>query len=110
MNISINQTNITSRGKLIPKSAYKGPILKLTKAEQARIKALEENKAKLECEIYGIANYVKIKCKGNISDSLNTKWDILDHRIEQINTLIHEIKTNRLNKQIARQKKLDIKG
>lgn len=110
MNISINQTNIANRGKLTPKSAYKGPILKLTKTEKLRIEALSQKKAELECEMYNLHNYIKYQCHGNVSDNFYDKLDTLNYRVKQVAELIQEIKTNRLNKQIEKQKKLDIKG
>ena len=93
-----NTTFFTAK-KLIPFSQYKGPILKLTKAEKAQIAHLESEIAALECDLYRISNYQKLKLsESQLFSSQSTEMH-LDGMISSLRKMIKEIKANRLRKQ-----------
>lgn len=109
MNINFNN-NIPMMGKkLIPLSEYKGVILKLTPTDKSKIAELTQKKSILDLELYKL-----IQAKRNkktLSDSeefyYDCKIDKLEGFIADCDKLIQEIKTNRLNKQKEKLKKLD---
>lgn len=95
--ITINPINFTG---LIPLKDYKGPILKLTKSEMAKIADLQENINQLELDLYNIDS--KYSEKKLLTQQLhyysNKKLTIIG-QINELKEIIKHIKLNRLNKQ-----------
>lgn len=98
--------------KLVPLSEYKGPVLKLTKAEKAKISDLLEQRTQLSFDLDKVRKILEKNSK-----TITRQWQhlsIVDFKlhceIERIDKLIKEIKTNRLNKQKAKMVKLDKKA
>ena len=96
-------SNIYAGRNLVPKSTYKGPILKLTKKEQAAIKQLEEKAIAYEIEQFNIRSYMdKTKLTSVQKEMLFEKLDQLSHWIQVVRENIQNIKIERLNKQKAK--------
>ncbi len=107
MNIaSLNSINFN--GKLIPKSEYKGVILKLTPAEKKKIEAYEKQITEYTLEDMKLINLLKKHRKNeNLHDYYGEQSDIIEFRIQQLRAEIAKIKANRLQKQIEKSKKFD---
>lgn len=108
MNLSILSQSINPNfnGKLIPLNEYKGPILKLTKTDKAKIAQLQE---KLNDADYELAK-INDLYKKNYRNSSNRNYfegiiGKLEATIDELKTAIKEIKINRIQKQRARQNK-----
>ncbi len=111
-------------GKLVPKSDYKGLILKLTPKDKKRISELEKAKGQIDLERIKLYNLIlesasTTRCGGNsvqsyASDYYSDKLGGLDVEIGKINEAIKQIKIDRFNKQKARLAKknggFDIQG
>ena len=107
MNItSLNSINFN--GKLIPKSEYKGVILKLTPAEKKKIEAYEKQITEYTLEDMKLINLLKKHRKNeNLQNYYGEQSNIIEFRIQQLLAAIAEIKANRLQKQIEKSKKID---
>ena len=91
--------------KLIPRSQYKGPILKLTKPDLKKIDKLNASRFEYEMDLIDID---KLLANKKISHAqfeflMNKKMKI-EAYIEEIISTIKEIKINRLNIQKLKQK------
>lgn len=101
-----NSPNFTRN--LVPANEYKGPILKLTKADKEKIKLLQKQKACYELELETLIKYsnkIKIMCAEGLR--LHHKIFSMENNIRIVEDMIKEIKTSRLAKQI---KKLSTKA
>ena len=96
---------------LIPKSQYKGTILKLTSDEKSKIAKYQQEIGKLELEHMKLADfYAKNEYNDAAQDYYANQMQHLEYAISILKDMILEIKINRLNKQKAKaNKKLDIK-
>lgn len=94
---------IVNGKKLKPLSEYQGPVLKLTKKEKTEIAKLETQIAQLRCDLYDVE---KKRGTGRIpwakEDFFIKLKDDIYYKIEKLQNIITEIKTNRLNKQKAK--------
>lgn len=108
-----NYSNTTFQAgkKLVPISDYKGPILKLTKKEQAEIADLLSKRSQLSFDLDNVRKILKKNTK-----TITREWQHLSNvdfslqsEIERIDRIIKEIKLNRLNIQKAKLAKLDKK-
>lgn len=89
--------------KLIPIAEYKGPILKLTKKEQATVQQLEKEITALELEQFNIKSYMdKTKLTSEQEDILYDKLNRLSSWIKEFRENIQNIKIERFNKQKAK--------
>ena len=96
----IQNYNTNFKANLIPKSEYKGIILKLTKADKEKIHALQTKKAEIELDLSCIQKHInKIKITTPESIRLQDKYFTLEERIHEIENMIKKIKIDRLNKQ-----------
>ncbi len=85
---------------LVPVKNYKGPILKLTKAEQKLITDYQKAITQTECELYKLERaYQKKKISEKDSNYFNDVHYYLSGKIENLKNKIREIKINRLNLQ-----------
>ena len=84
----------------IPLKQYKGPVLKLTKDEEAKISALQENINNYEIELYRLTKlYDGKKLSTNQANYYLNKVETINAHINELKQLIREIKINRLNMQ-----------
>lgn len=104
MNINQTTPNFQARmnvppKKLIPLAEYKGPILKLTEAEQLQIKEIESNISNLRETL--AKHKRKIRHMGALSDAYKQmnkrKTETLENEIRRLLASILDIKINRLN-------------
>lgn len=94
---------ISTNRNLIPKSQYNGVILKLTKQEKEKVSNLHKQKAIYELELNTLVELSqKIKIACGKKAVLVEKIFSMERNIEIIEKMIKEIKTNRLNKQLAK--------
>lgn len=100
----INQSFTTFQA-LVPLSEYKGPILKLTKSDKAKIKELSNTKASLELDLYNIENILKEKKLASELNWYNNLYDSILYKIEYLNEQIKQIKIDRKNQQLNALKK-----
>ena len=118
----------TTFGALKPLGEYKGPILKLTKADKEKIAKYEKQIAQLDIEIMKLNNYAQSRGTGvnhvkNFtveeydSDYFNDQLFNLADNIDSLKKMIKQIKMNRLEKQKAKLAKkaqnagnLDVNG
>ena len=85
---------------LIPLSKYKGPILKLTKKEQAEIDAIQDELGKLILEKKSILDYTSSNnCSVTLYHKLESQIYVIDEKIKFLKAKIQEIKINRITKQ-----------
>lgn len=93
-------------GKLMPLSEYKGPILKLTKADKAKITKLQKELAISDIELAKLNDlYIKNLRVPKQRYYLESLIQKLEAKIEEIQNLIKEIKINRLNIQKNKERK-----
>ncbi len=85
---------------MVPLKNYKGPMLKLTKADKEKIAALQENINQMEFELYHLERQF------NAGRLRTEKWNFLAERegkllerIDYLKDMIRNIKIERLNKQ-----------
>ena len=127
MNLSVMNSG-TTFGALKPLGEYKGPILKLTKADKEKIAKYEKQIAQLDIEIMKLNNYAQSRGTGvnhvkNFtveeygSDYFNDQLFNLADNIDSLKKMIKQIKMNRLEKQKAKLTKkaqnagnLDVNG
>ena len=104
-NNPVSQPNMMG---LVPIKNYKGLVLKLTPADKKKIAELQAKRAGYEIELYKISVERR---KKNYSFALDDYYDNkvlhIQGFIRDIEQMIKDIKTNRLNKQKAKQAKLD---
>lgn len=107
MNIS-SINNISFNGKLIPKSEYKGVILKLTPADKKKIAEYQKKISDYTLEDMKLLDLLK-KCKNEekLIEYYTEKSDQIEFYIDQLKDAIAEIKAERMKKQLAKAKKLD---
>ena len=86
---------------LVPKSQYKGPILKLTAKDKEKIEKLLNTRFNYEQELESIRRYLE-----NNTKTISTGWNRLANRgymlesyINDIDKEIRQIKIDRLNQQ-----------
>ena len=85
---------------MIPLKKYKGPILKLTNEETAKIAVLQENINNAAMEIYNLNRMFGGKhLTVSQRDYYLNKLYSLEACINELKQMIREIKINRLNKQ-----------
>lgn len=95
--------NIPVGKNLVPKTEYQGPILKLTKNEQAKIKKLQESAITLEIEQIKLNDIIKSPHISNKEKyPLLNKLDKIEHWLEKIKEEIQNIKIERLKQQKAK--------
>ncbi len=82
---------------LVPLKKYKGPLLKLTKAEETKIAALQANINELEIELYNIDKFCSTRhlTYGQENYYFN-KIDIINTHIRELKEEIRKIKINSL--------------
>ena len=102
--ISSNQTFTA----LVPKSEYKGPILKLTAKDKEKISKLVSQKSELLFEINFLEKMLNKKKTLVESSNLLNRIGTLEFRIKEIDETIKSIKTTRLEKQQGKLKKIDL--
>ena len=105
MNLSVMNSG-TTFGALKPLGEYKGPILKLTKADKEKIAKYEKQIAQLDIEIMKLNNYAQSRGTGvnhvkNFtveeygSDYFNDQLFNLADNIDSLKKMIKQIKMNR---------------
>ena len=108
INLLSNSTNpyfqaksiIINGQKLIPKSEYNGPILKLTKNDMRKISNLRASIANLELERLRLEEYYDAKFIGiNKRDFFTEAFENIDYQIDILKDKIELIKASRLKKQ-----------
>ena len=127
MNLSVMNGGTTFRA-LKPLSEYKGPILKLTKADKEKIAKYEKQIAQLDIEMMKLNDYAQSRGTGvnhvkNFtveeygSNYFADQLFSLDAKIDSLKKMIKQIKMNRLEKQKSKLAKkaqnagnLDING
>lgn len=127
MNLAVMNSG-TTFGALKPLSEYKGPILKLTKADKEKIAKYEKQIAQLDIEMMKLNNYAESRGTGvnhvkNFtveeygSNYFTDQLFSLGAKIDSLKKMIKQIKMNRLEKQKAKLAKkaqnagnLDING
>lgn len=83
--------------KLVPLKNYQGPLLKLTKEDESKIKMLQGRIITLELEHFSFSKY--IACAKTVGiNTLEKLWDI-EHTIWVLNEEIKNIKRRRFNAQ-----------
>lgn len=89
--------------KYIPLSEHQGPILKLTKQDKEKIKALQSQIANYEIELVSLREFYSYSHSGSGSqDAYNDKAKSLEYRIGKLKKDIENIKTIRYKKQLAK--------
>ena len=108
MFISKTTSNTFTAKKLVPKTQYKGPILKLTAKDNEKIAELLDLRFNYETELDKI---LKILSKN--TKTITSEWSRLSYveqhlrgQIDSIDKAIRQIKINRLNQQKTKSKKL----
>ena len=94
--------------RLVPRSQYKGPILRLTKKEQCLISAMEKEINDCQADLVKINNLHQNAKTESQRYSYNAIWIDLTIRIDILKKNIKDIKQNRLKIQkerMAAQKK-----
>ena len=127
MNLSVMNGGTTFRA-LKPLSEYKGPILKLTKADKEKIAKYEKQIAQLDIEMMKLNDYAQSRGTGvnhvkNFtveeygSNYFTDQLFSLSAKIDSLKKMIKQIKMNRLEKQNAKLAKkaqnagnLDVNG
>lgn len=104
----INQISNQNFKGLIPKSEYKGVILKLTPKDKKKIAELVDKKADLELELHSVERLLDKKKTIIESSSLLDRRDSIICKISTLDEMIKTIKINRLEKQKARANKIDL--
>lgn len=111
MNIKRNSTIIktitnTEGRNLRPLNNYDGKLLKLTKSDKTKIAAYEASIAQLECDIYALNKSLDSPSKMGFRawNALTDKIDYLQFKVDQLRTMIRDIKVNRFNIQKSKQK------
>lgn len=96
----LNNTSFIQFKGLVPIKNYKGPILKLTEAEQTKIKAIQDNITQLEIELFNLQSFYKNKKfqTRELEYFIDKEYKIKD-QIEEFKNIIRDIKINSLNKQ-----------
>ena len=96
-----------SFNSLIPRSEFKGPILKLTKKEKAKIAELMDKKSELELELVQVNNRLEKNQKTITKEwrQLSIVSSKLEGAISTIEKQIREIKIKRFNKQKLKENK-----
>ena len=89
---------------LVPKSEYKGVILKLTPKDKKKIAELISEKSFLEFELVTIDRLLDKKKTIIESSGLFCRREHLLGQIHTLENMIKEIKTKRLEKQMAHRK------
>ncbi len=107
MNIS-SINSMSFNGKLIPKSEYKGVILKLTPADKKKIAEYNKKITEYTLEDMKLIDLMK-KCKNDdkLVEYYTDQSGLLEFFIDQLKKAIAEIKATRLKKQLEKAKKLD---
>ena len=96
--IFITQAEKTERN-LCPLKDYKGKLLVLTNDDKKKITCINEQIAKLECEIYDINKQINNKLKQSRYEFWLNKLICCETKINELKELIKEIKIFRFNKQ-----------
>lgn len=105
---SQNQYSVSMQAKkLVPLSEYKGVVLKLTAGDKKKIAEIQAYKASLETDLYKLLDFFRRK---KISPDDSIRIDKLMAHIDSCDNDIAAIKRQRLDKQIAKINKLDIKA
>lgn len=82
---------------LVPLKKYKGPMLKLTQAEESKIADLRSNINDMEIELYQINKFLERKKLTQAqTDYYFNKIDIINTRIRELKQIIRRIKINSL--------------
>lgn len=91
----LNNVSPISFNGLVPLKKYKGPLLKLTKAEETKIAALQANINDMEIELYQINKFIGGKKLTQAqTDYYYNKIDLINVRIRELKEKIREIKIN----------------
>lgn len=97
--MNINPTSNQMFTAVIPKSQYKGPILKLTAKDKERIAKLMDQKTEYEFELNAIDRLLDKKKTIIESSGLLYRRGIIEGYIAKLEEAIKEVKVNRLEKQ-----------
>jgi len=104
-----NMVNFQSRSviingkKLTPLSEYKGPVLKLTKAEEKKVAELREKLTDAEVKYFKLAGIYSHNIEAmNKRDYKDNLFFDLRIRIENLKNEIEEIKQQRYKKQLEK--------
>ena len=106
--MNITPTTNQSFTALIPKSQYKGTILKLTPKDKEKIAKLMSQKTEYEFELRAVDRLLDKKKTLIESSSLCTRRDAIENCIRQLNDAIKEVKVKRLEKQKQQAQSLDL--
>ena len=93
---------------LVPKAEYSGVVLKLTPKDKQKIANFMNKKTDLVLELHAIEGLLNKKKTIIESSGLMHRREKLLEQITTLDNLIKEVKVNRLEKQKARTKKLDL--
>lgn len=107
VNFNNQNTNPVAMGTKIPLSEYKGVILKLTAGDKKKIAEIQKDRTNTEIELYKLLNFFK---RNKICPDYSIRIDKLSAHINSCNREIAAIKRQRLEKQIAKMNKLDVKA
>lgn len=99
MNIN---TNINMRGKMVPLKNYRGPVLKLTKADKKKIEAIQENINQYTHEIMQLQRKLDTLSICPLYDYIYEEKAKLEYQVDVAMSYIQKIKTERFNKQKAK--------
>jgi len=105
MNISTNNTQTNTFKALVPKSEYKGTILKLTKKDKEQIAELKRQLVELESDTYESIKHRRLKKLWTSKDQFFYSINGYNREV-MINCIldkIAEIKRIRLQKQLAKK-------
>jgi TolA-binding protein len=97
--MKIQNTTQPFTGKLTPLNEYKGPILKLTKADKKEIAILQKEIIEAETKIYDLKKSFKENQYSKIQDWYAQSIGFLEQRIVALKSNIKEIKVQRLKMQ-----------
>lgn len=103
MNISVNTYNCNFQAdkRLIPLAQYKGPILKLTRNDKAKIAQYRKTISSLELDTYKLEALAKKSKSAKETSYFFDKIQRTLFEIEKLREKIREIKIARFNKQKA---------
>ena len=93
----INTISPIAFNGLVPLKKYKGPMLKLTQAEESKIADLRSNINDMEIELYQINKFLEGKKLTQAqTDYYFNKIDIINTRMRELKQIIRRIKINSL--------------
>ena len=106
--MNISPTTNQTFTALVPKSEYKGVILKLTKKDEEKIAKLISQKSEYIFELNAIERLLEKKKTIIESSGLFHRRSNIESHIRNIDEQIKAIKINRFEKQQGRAKTLDL--